>query len=223
MTDVTAAPARVLIADDHALYRDGLRQLLLSEAGFDVVGEAADGIAVVELARRLTPDVIVLDLAMPGMAGQEALLVLARLTPAVRVVVLTASPDPADMVRAFEHGARGFVSKVAPPHVVVDAIWSVMGGGYWAGREAAAGLRAALDSSRPAAAAQTTGLGITRRECDVLSAILDGCANSDIARRLGISEDTVKHHLTKLFDKTGVSNRLELAMFALDHRLVKHS
>jgi two-component system, NarL family, nitrate/nitrite response regulator NarL len=209
---------RILIADDHPIFRDGLKRLLESEKGFEVVGEASDGAEVVALARRLQPDVILLDLNMPRVTGLQALQELAALP--VRVLVLTAAAESADVVRAFELGARGVVLKESATELLFESIRSVLAGQYWAGRQTVGDLVAALRGLRsPTPQAQRTR-GLTPREREIIAAVASGCGNGEIARQLAISEHTVKHHLTNIFDKLGVSTRLELALLAVAQGLV---
>ena len=213
-------PLRIVIADDHPIFRDGLRRLLAVEPDFEVVGEAADGREAVERVQALRPDVLLLDLAMPGAGGLEALRELARGTAQVRTVMLTASIDREDALEAVRLGARGIVLKAAATPLLYKCIRAVVAGEYWIGHERVqdlvASLRAFTDSQsggrRPAAT-------LTRREVQVAMAVLEGASNREIAQKLGLGEQTVKNHLSNIFDKLGVSSRLELALFAVHHRL----
>jgi DNA-binding NarL/FixJ family response regulator len=213
---------RILIADDHPIFRDGLRKLLEAEPDFKVIGEASDGQEAVKLAQELKPDVLLLDLAMPRQPGLDALRELASSATPVRTVLLTVAIEKAQLVEALQLGARGVVLKETSTELLLKSIRSVVAGQYWVGREAVTDLVRVLRELIPAAGeeAKKKAFGLTPRELEIVSAIVLGFTNRDIARKYSISEDTVKHHLTNIFDKVGVSNRLELALFAIEHRLV---
>jgi DNA-binding NarL/FixJ family response regulator len=206
---------RIAIADDHQIFRDGLKRLLESEPGFKVVAEAADGVDAVRVARESKPDVLLLDVAMPRMDGIEAMG-----TPEVgstRVIFLTAAIDPGELLRAVQFGARGVVLKESATRDLIDGIHSVMDGRLLIGPEIADDLAQAV---RQAGSQRERPFGLTPREVEIVDAIAAGDSNRDIAVRLNISLQTVKHHLTSIFDKTGTSSRLELALFAIRHGIV---
>ena len=212
---------RVLIADDHPIFRQGLRSVLEAEDGFVVVAEAADGNEAVRLARDFQPDVLLLDLAMPGVSGMEALAELATAPTPVRTIMLTAAIEKAEIVKALQLGAAGVVLKSSPTDLLFKSIRSVMAGQHWIGRDAVSDLVQALRSQIGAAPEKPARerFGLTRREVEITSSVVAGLSNREIARKLSLSEDTVKHHLTNIFNKMGASNRLELALFAVHHRL----
>jgi len=214
------ASVRILIADDHRMFRESLRNLLELEPDFTVIGEAGDGRAAVAQTRALKPDVLLLDLAMPSMTGLEALEALTRAAGETRIILLTGAIDKREIVHALQLGARGLVLKESATALLLTAIRAVMTDQYWVGRESVSDLLHALRSqslAKPATA--TRDFGLTEREREIIDAVVAACSNKEIATKLAITEKTVKHHLTNIFDKVGVSNRLELALFALHHGL----
>jgi two-component system nitrate/nitrite response regulator NarL len=207
---------RIVIADDHPIFRDGLKGLLESEPGFKVVGEAADGIEAVRVTQTFQPDVLLLDIAMPRMGGLDALSALTGLP--TRVIMLAASISEGGVLKAIQLGARGVVLKEAATRQLLEGIHRVVRGKYVVGDGAVECLAEALQ--HPVAGQRARRFKLTRRELDIIAAIVAGQSNKDIADHLSISVQTVKHHLTSIFDKTGASSRLELASFAVSHRLV---
>jgi len=220
-----AETIRIVIADDHPILRDGLRKLLEAEPDLRVIGEAGDGVEAVKAVRRLKPDLLLLDLAMPRQTGLEALREIGTLaSTSIRTVVLAAAIEKAQVAQAIQLGARGVVLKESATQLLLRCIRAVMGGQYWVGDEVVSSLVEVLRDLLPAADGgdRQDHFGITRREMEVINAIVSGYTNKDIAQKFSLSEQTVKHHLTNIFDKLGVSNRLELALFAVNHHLVSN-
>jgi two-component system, NarL family, nitrate/nitrite response regulator NarL len=198
---------KIIIADDHAIFRDGLRRLLASEKDFAVVGEAADGEQAISLTRQLKPDILLLDLAMPRKSGMEALREFADLKLPVHVVLLTAAIHPFEVTCALQLGARGVVLKASPPELLLKSIRAVAEGQHWVASE--------VLSDWDRISQEPTGTAsLTSREIEIVFAIRTGANNREIAQKLSISEKTVKRHLSNVFAKLGVSSRLELALLA---------
>ena len=212
---------RIGIADDHPIFRDGLRRLLQIEPDMLVVGDVESAPLAVAFAHAQKPDILLLDLAMPKVSGLEALATAPEFVRTTRVVILTAAIDTNDMVKALMLGVRGIVLKAAATCVLIEAIRTVMHGRYWIVREPVSDiLRAIQDlqtgNSRPQ---PLPSFRLTEREHEIVRLVAEAAGNKEIADLLGISEKTVKNHLTHIFDKLGVSGRLELAIFAFDHGL----
>jgi len=220
MPDKSDTPIRIVIADDHAIFRHGLRRLLDAEPAFQVVGEADDGDKAVELARSLKPDVLLLDLAMPRMHGIEALRELASAPSPVRTILLTAQIETPQIVEALQLGARGVVLKHAASELLMRSIHTVFEGQYWVGRDTVSNLIELLRGYSARQQPPRKTFNLTPRELEIVGAIVEGYTNKDMAGKFNVSEQTIKHHLTNIFDKLGVSNRLELALFAINHRLI---
>jgi DNA-binding NarL/FixJ family response regulator len=199
----------VLLVDDHALMRAGLHALIDAADGMQVVGAAADGAAALESARELRPDVVLMDLSMPGLDGAEATRRMTAELPDVQVLVLTSYADGETVVRALDAGAAGYLLKDAEPASLVEAVRAVASGQSPLDPRVA---RTYLSTRRVPA-----GPELTDREREVLSLVGMGLANKQIARRLGIREGTVKAHLTRVFQQIGVQDRTAAALWAREH------
>ena len=209
----------VLVADDHAIFRDGLRQLLEAEEDITVVGEARTGAECVSLAQRLKPAVVLLDLKMSPIDGLEVLTQLQGAGVESRPIVLTASEDEQDYVEAVRRGARGIVLKAAASDRLLEGIRKVHRGEMWIDQRVAADVMKAMSDPRPVTRAERAQL--TAREQEIVSLVAQGFRNKEIAEKLSISEQTVKNHLHNIFDKLGVSDRLELALYAIHHKIAR--
>jgi DNA-binding NarL/FixJ family response regulator len=212
---------RILVADDHPIFRDGLTRLLEADSLYRVVGLAGDGHEALRLVGELNPDLLLLDLSMPGFGGMDVLRALGP-DPRLRIVVLTAGADERQVVEALCWGARGVLLKEAATPLLFKCISCVMRGQYWLGRDDVADLVHALRSlsEHPTIASRkAVAFGLTPRQLQIVAGVAAGETNREIAQRLSVREHTVKHHLTNIFDKVGVFSRLELAVFAINHGL----
>jgi len=218
----SAPTINIVISDDHALFREGLRKLLEAEPGMQIVGEAVDGEETVKVVRQLKPQVLLLDLSLPKLTGLEVLAELSKLELQTRTIMLTAAIEREQVVEALQLGVRGIVLKHSALQLLLKSIRCVNEGQYWVGQEGVSDLIHALRRLKPSRAVSEAprNFGLSSREMEVIALIVAGYTNKDLARELGISENTAKHHLTNIFDKLGVSNRLELVLYAVDHGLV---
>lgn len=208
---------RVVVADDQEIVRTGLRMILEAQPDVDVVGEAADGAALVELARRLRPDVCLVDIRMPRMDGLEATRLLAgpAVDDPVAIVVITTFDLDEYVYGALEAGARGFLLKDAGPELLMQAIRAAASGDALIAPNITARLLASFARSRTRPVAQPLE-PLTAREEEVLLTVASGRTNAEIADELHVSLSTVKTHLTSLMTKLGVRNRVEIAMWAYE-------
>lgn len=212
-------PIRVLIADDHALFRDGLRRILGDFADLAVVGEAADGADAVALATRLQPDVVVMDVRMPGMTGPQATQRLRQAAPTCRVLMLTVSERDDDLFAAVKAGARGYLLKSVAAGDLVAAIRRVHAGEAVVAPAMAVKL---LDEfSALATRGAATAEALTGRETAVLRAVARGLSNKEIAAELALSEHTVKTHLRHILDKLHLRSRAHAAAYAVEAGLAE--
>jgi len=219
------SPVRVIVADDHPVVRIGVKAILSSAPAFQVVGEAVDGKAALELIHQLKPDLLLLDLRMPNLPGLETLRELTQHPDLhVRTVLLTGEIDRRGILEALQLGARGVLLKESVASDLVHCLEAVVQGEHWLNGKRVLNLVEVLrDLMAEEVEPPKNNYRLTAREISVIGYIVEGCTNKDVARECGIAEETVKRHLKNIFDKTGVSNRLELAMFALNHSLIKNT
>ena len=212
-------PIRVFVASDHRLVREALQELL-ETGGFEVVGETTDGQSVVTLAKQTRAHVILLDISASGDHVAEILRELSAAQVPARTLLLVDSLEREKVVHALKLGAFGVIHKQATHQQLFDSIRCVMAGEYWVGRRNVADIVKALQhETTTGKATQPRRFGLSLRELEVVTLVVAGYSNQEIAERFSISLQTVKHHMSHIFDKTGVSNRLELALFAVNHRL----
>jgi DNA-binding NarL/FixJ family response regulator len=211
---------RILIVDDHPLFRDGLRSLLEAR-GIEVVGEASDGRSAVELAHRLRPDIVLMDLAMPNLDGLAATRLISASLPDVRVVVLTASDDEADLFEAIKSGAQGYLLKNLESHRFFQLLEGVAQGEPALTSSLARKLLAEFARPHSAAHENRTPNTLTEREQEVLRLLIRGVtSNRELAETLHVSENTVKYHLRNILDKLHLQNRAQVVSYALRHNLL---
>jgi len=209
---------RVLIADDHAIFRDGLRKLLDSDDQVTVVGEASSGSECIQLLGKLKPDVLLLDLRMPDKDGLAVLEAVNFDTTPTRVIVVTAAEDDRDVVRAMRLGARGIVLKQSATDLLIKSIHKVHAGEIWLDQHMTAEVMKAFQSSSESGSRREKPL-LSDREKEIVQLVAQGYRNREIGEKLFISEQTVKNHLHNVFEKVGVSDRLELALYAIDRKI----
>ncbi|MBI4340560.1 MAG: response regulator transcription factor [Chloroflexi bacterium] len=204
---------RVLIVDDHDLFRDGIASLLQSR-GYEVVGEASNGLEAVEKTRQLRPDIILMDIRMPDMGGLEATRIIKAEIPDMKVVILTVSDDEEDLFEAIKSGAQGYLLKKLKSEVFFDLIAGVTQGEAPISPPMAAKMLEEFSRSSQAKAIADLKQGLTDREEQVLHLIAQGRTNKEIASQLVISESTVKYHLRNILDKLHLENRAQVMAYA---------
>lgn len=214
-------PIRVLIVDDHTLFRSGIKLVLQRQEGFEVVGEAGDGLEGVKRAKQLKPDVVLLDLHMPGTSGLEALRLLADDAPQAQVVMLTVSEDAEDLVDALRAGARGYLLKNIDTDFLLDSIRRAARGESVMSPQMATKLADAMRQSikAPASSAVNTAK-LTPRENEIIVMLARGASNKEIARDLDLAESTVKIHVQAILRKLNLASRVQAAVYAVEHGLV---
>jgi two-component system nitrate/nitrite response regulator NarL len=213
---------KVFIFSEHAIYCESLRILLDAAFGFRIVGSTTEWTRAVNLVRASRPDVILLDLHTPLVPRSSVVAALLAACPSARTIVLAPRLEKRELSETLRLGIRGVVLKGVNADVFYKSIRAVAAGEYWIDREIFVGLVQTLSTNETerATGSNDRRFGLTKRELEIVSTVLGGSPNKQIARQCGISEKTVKQHLTNIFDKVGLSNRLELAVFALEHQLV---
>ncbi len=221
---ITPTPIRVLVVDDHPLFRKGVASLLAAEAGFEVVGEASNGQEAIEKAREFMPDVILMDISMPGVNGMEATQRIKQEFPYVRIVILTVSDEDQHLFDAIKHGAQGYLLKKIDPQTLFRTLRGAVAGEAPLSRSMATKLLAefARQSRRGAQPPAPTGT-LTEREKEVLGLLAAGKTNKELAEALAIAENTVKNHLKNILEKLHLENRVQAATYAIREGLVQNS
>jgi DNA-binding NarL/FixJ family response regulator len=209
---------RILVADDHPVVREGIRKLIDLEDDMEVIGEASDGREVLESIKNDKPDVVLLDLKMPSMDGLSVLQTLQHLKSPSRTIVLTASEDKNEWVQAMKLGCCGIVIKQTPPELILKSIRKVNDGEIWLDSNTTAAVMRQFASPSDQAHGGRGGRArspLSNREREIVALVAQGYRNREMAEKMFISEQTVKNHLHNIFDKLGVSDRLELALYAI--------
>ena len=218
---------RIVVADDHPIFRDGLCRLLALEEDFEVVAQAQDGRQVLDVLQQFEPDILLLDLKMPGLDGLATLQRLQVAKNKTRVIVLTASDDKNEFVQAMKLGTSGIVLKQTATELLIKSIRKVHAGEIWLDSHTTAAVirQFVANDDQPAASAPQAPprdrerSPLSQREREIVALVAQGFKNKEMAEKMFISEQTVKNHLHNIFDKLGVSDRLELALYAIHNNL----
>ncbi len=216
------AKIRIVVADDHPIFRDGLCKLLALEEDFQVVAQAQDGKQVLDVLQEHEPDILLLDLKMPGLDGLATLQRLQATKNKTKVIVLTASEDKNEFIQAMKFGTSGIVLKQTATELLIKSIRKVYAGEIWLDSNTTAAVMrqfAAADDAPAPAPMQRERPPLSQREREIVALVAQGFKNKEMAEKMFISEQTVKNHLHNIFDKLGVSDRLELALYAIHHNL----
>jgi two-component system nitrate/nitrite response regulator NarL len=210
-------PIRILLVDDHSLFRSGIRFLLSRHPEFEVVGEAADGLEGIKRAKELKPDIVLLDLHMPGITGIEATQLLRQDIPETHVILLTVSEDAEDLSAGLKAGAAGYLLKNIDADYLLESLKRVMNGDSVISADMTKKLFAQIRKDTPPPPVAPEADKLTPRERDIISQLAAGLSNKEIARKLDVAESTVKIHLQSILKKLGLSNRVQAAIYAVGH------
>ena len=205
----------VALADGHMIFRDGLRQLLSLEPDLEVVGEAKNGTEVLDLVRELQPDILLLDLKMPGLDGLSVLQRIQNQKLKTKIIILTAADDEGEFVQAMKFGTSGIVRKQTSTELLIKSIRKVHGGEIWLDSKTTAAVIRQFVSPGELGPRERDKPRLSDREREVVALVAQGFKNQEIAECIFISEQTVKNHMHNIFNKLGVSDRLELALYAI--------
>ena len=213
-------PIRVLLVDDHNLFRSGIKLLLQRNPDFEVVGEASDGLEGVKRAKELKPDIVLLDMHMPGLNGREAVQLIYQDQPSSHIVMLTVSEDEDDLAYCLQAGAAGFLLKNIDADYLLDSLKKIMQGESVISAEMTAKLIAQLRKGPAPPPSPTEADKLTPKEREVLAQLAVGMSNKEIARKLDVAESTVKIHLQSILRKLSLANRVQAAIYAVEHGLI---
>ena len=216
----TTSMIKIALADDHTIFRDGLRRLLALEDDFDIVAEAKDGTEVMPILEEHNPDILLLDLRMPGADGLTLLQRIQTQKLKTKIIVLTASEDEGEYVQAMKYGTSGIVLKQTATELLIKSIRKVYEGEIWLDSRTTAAVMRQFASPSDPSPREREKPALSNREREIVACVAQGFKNKEIAEKMFISEQTVKNHLHNIFDKLGVSDRLELALYAI-HRNIR--
>jgi two-component system nitrate/nitrite response regulator NarL len=214
---------RILLVDDHSLFRSGIKSLLESQLGFEVIGEASNGLEGVKRAKQLQPDIVLLDLHMPGTSGLEALQMLTEEVPNTTTLMLTVSEDAQDLMQALRSGAQGYLLKNIEIDFLVDSIHRAIAGESVMSPQMSMALIEAVREPIAEQKPEKQMVKLTPRESEIIVMLAQGESNKSIARTLGLAESTVKIHVQGILRKLNISSRVQAAVYAVEHGLMPDS
>ncbi len=214
-------PIRILIVDDHTLFRSGIKALLQRQEDFEVVGEAGDGLEGLKRAKSLQPDVVLLDLHMPGIGGREAVKLLSEEVPACNVLLLTVSEDAEDLIETIRAGARGYLLKNIETDFLLNAIRSAARGESVVSPQMTGKLMMGVRMGKETVAQEDDREKLSPREKDIIALLAKGVSNKEMAHTLNVAESTVKIHVQNILKKLHLTSRVQAAVYAVEHGLVQ--
>jgi two-component system nitrate/nitrite response regulator NarL len=214
-------PIRILIVDDHTLFRSGIKALLQRQDDFEVVGEAGDGLEGLKRAKTLQPDVVLLDLHMPGISGRDAVKLLAEEVPACNVLLLTVSEDAEDLIETIRAGARGYLLKNIETDFLLNAIRSAARGESVVSPQMTGKLMMGVRMGKEGVAQEDDKEKLSPREKDIIALLAKGVSNKEMAHTLNVAESTVKIHVQNILKKLHLTSRVQAAVYAVEHGLVQ--
>lgn len=214
-------PIRVLLVDDHTLFRSGIKALLQRQEDFEVVGEAGDGLEGLKRAKSLQPDVVLLDLHMPGIGGREAVKLLSEEVPACNVLLLTVSEDAEDLIETIRAGARGYLLKNIETDFLLNAIRSAARGESVVSPQMIGKLMMGVRMGKEGVAQEDDREKLSPREKDIIALLAKGVSNKEMAHTLNVAESTIKIHVQNILKKLHLTSRVQAAVYAVEHGLVQ--